>query len=104
MVSIRALHNDFLKMYIELGFIGFCLWVFWWLLKMPKILQKRYGIKKVFVCLLLVLYAFVLYTTDNAESYTYFQMQLAAFIMYICCFYDEKKPEIKFWNSQKSLR
>lgn len=68
---------------------------------MPKILQKRYGIKKVFVCLLLVLYAFVLYTTDNAESYTYFQMQLAAFIMYICCFYDEKKTRNKILEFTK---
>lgn len=101
MVSIRALHNDFLKMYIDLGFVGFCLWVFWWLLKMPKILQKRYGIKKTFVCLLFVLYAFVLYTTDNAEGYTYFQMQLSAFITYICCFYDEQKTRNKILEFTK---
>lgn len=93
MVSIKALHNDFFKMYIELGFIGFIVWVFWWLIKMPQIIQKRYGIKKAFICLLFVLYAFVLYTTDNAESYTYFQMLLSIFITHISCFYNEQKGE-----------
>ena len=68
---------------------------------MPKILQKRYGIKKTFVCLLFVLYAFVLYTTDNAEGYTYFQMQLSAFITYICCFYDEQKARNKILEFTK---
>ena len=59
MVSIRALHNDFFKMYIEIGFIGFLIWVYWWLIKKPQILQKRYGVKKAFVCMLLILYAFI---------------------------------------------
>ena len=85
MVSIRALHNDFFKMYIELGFFGFLAWTFWWLVKVPQIIQNRYSIKKAFVCLALILYAFVLYTTDNAESYSNFQMQLAAFITYASC-------------------
>lgn len=87
MVSIKALHNDFFKIYIEIGYLGFILWVFWWLLKIPKMLKKEYGVEKAFISMLLILYAFVLYTTDNAESYTVFQMQLAALITYISCFY-----------------
>ena len=94
MVSIKALHNDFFKMYIEIGFIGFVLWVYWWLLKMPKMLQKKYGVEKAFVSLLLILYAFVLYTTDNAESYTMFQMQLAALITYISSCWNIGKKKI----------
>ena len=90
MVSVRALHNDFFKMYIEVGFVGFFVWVFWWLKKMPQIIQNRYGIKRAFICLLLILCAFIIYTTDNAESYTYFQMQLSAFITYTCLIYAEK--------------
>lgn len=93
MVSIRALHNDFFKMYIEIGFIGFLIWVYWWLIKKPQILQKRYGVKKAFVCMLLILYAFILYTTDNVESYTNFQLQLSAVITYIACFFTEKEKK-----------
>ncbi len=93
MVSIRALHNDFFKMYIEIGFIGFIGWVIWWLIRLPQIIQKRYGVKKAFICLLFVLFAFILYTTDNTESYINFQMELSAIITYISCFYVD--PSIK---------
>ena len=103
MVSIRALHNDFLKMYIEIGFIGFIVWVFWWLIGMPQIIQKRYGIKKAFICLLFILCAFILYTTDNTESYTYFQMQLSALITYISCIYVNQNLKGKKQSRRKDL-
>lgn len=95
MVSIRALHNDFFKMYIELGFVGFIVWVFWWLIRMPQIIQSKYGIKKAFICLLFVIYAFILYTTDNTESYTNFQMQLSAIITYISYIYVDQTTKDK---------
>lgn len=91
MVSIKALHNDFFKMYIEIGFIGYVIWVFWWLIRKPKILQKKYGMEKAFICLLFIMYAFILYTTDNAESYVNFQLQLSALITYVGCFYTKQE-------------
>lgn len=103
MVSIRALHNDFFKMYIEIGYIGFIVWVFWWMIKMPQIIQKRYGVKKTFICLLFILYAFILYTTDNTESYTNFQMLLSAIITYISCFYVDNKTKDKKAESVKVI-
>lgn len=103
MVSIRALHNDFFKMYIEIGYIGFIVWVFWWMIKMLQIIQKRYGVKKAFICLLFILYAFILYTTDNAESYTNFQMLLSAIITYISCFYVDNKTKDKKVESVKVI-
>mgnify|MGYP007104309312 CR=1 FL=1 len=93
MVSIRALHNDFFKIYIEIGFIGFIGWVIWWLIRLPQIIQKRYGVKKGIYLSLFVLFAFILYTTDNTESYINFQMELSAIITYISCFYVD--PSIK---------
>lgn len=95
MVSIRALHNDFFKMYIEIGFIGFIVWLIWWLIKLPQIIQKRYGVKKAFICLLFVLFSFILYTTDNTESYINFQMELSAIITYISCFYVDQSTKSK---------
>lgn len=95
MASIRALHNDFFKMYIEIGFIGFIVWVIWWLIKLPRIIQKRYGVKKAFICLLFVLLAFILYTTDNTESYINFQMELSAIITYISCCYVDRRVKVK---------
>ena len=103
MVSIRALHNDFFKIYIEIGYIGFIVWVFWWMIKMPQIIQKRYGVKKAFICLLFILYAFILYTTDNTESYTNFQMLLSAIITYISCFYVDNKTKDKKAESVKVI-
>lgn len=96
MVSIKALHNDFFKMYIEMGFVGFLIWVFWWLLKMPRMLQTKYGVEKTFILLLFIIYAFILYTTDNAESYTNFQLHLSALITYICCFYNKQEKKIGY--------
>ena len=96
MASIRALHNDFFKMYIEIGFIGFIIWVVWWLIKLPQIIKKRYGVKKAFICLLFILFAFILYTTDNTESYNNFQMELSSIITYISIFYyDRRKTSAK---------
>lgn len=91
MVSIKALHNDLLKMYIEIGFIGFCIWTVWWLVRKPKLLMKKYGVEKAFICLLFIVFSFVLYTTDNTESYTNYQVHLAAIITYISCFYEPRK-------------
>lgn len=95
MASVRALHNDFFKMYIEIGFIGYIVWVIWWLIRMPRIIQNRYDVKKAFICLLFILFAFILYTTDNTESYTNFQMMLSAIITYISCFYSDEKYKLQ---------
>lgn len=95
MVSIRALHNDLFKMYIEIGFIGFSVWIIWWLIKFPMIIQRRYGVKKSFLCLLFIIFSFILYTTDNTESYINYQMELSAIITYISCFYIDRNTIIK---------
>lgn len=91
MISIKALHNDFFKMYIEIGFGGFLIWVIWWLIKMPKIIQKKIGVDKTFIFMLIIIYTFILYTTDNTESYTFFQMHFAAVITYISCYCNKIK-------------
>lgn len=96
MASIKALHNDLLKMYIEIGFMGYLIWVFWWLMKTPEILQKKFGVNKALICLMFIVYSFILYTTDNTESYVNFQMHLAMLITYIAGFYtDRRKVRMK---------
>lgn len=58
--------------------------------KKTKMLMKKYGIEKAFICLLIIIYSFVLYTTDNTESYTNYQFHLVAILTYISCFYERK--------------
>ena len=91
MINTPALHSDFFKIFIEIGFIGFFLWLAWWLLGKPALLAKKYGVSKALLCLIVVLYSFILYTTDNAEGFTCYQMHLGSSITFLCCFYQTKE-------------
>ena len=96
MVSIKALHNDFFKMYLEIGFLCFLLWLIWWLLKLPCIIKNRYGIENAQNAFLLILYSYILYSTDNAEGYTYFQVHFAALIVLLSKYSSLRNNRDKF--------
>lgn len=80
MASVKALHNDFLKNYIELGFIGFLLWNYYWLRHIPKQLTRKIGIENTLICFSLILYSFITYATDNTAGYFNYQMHLVMLI------------------------
>lgn len=80
MVSIKALHNDFFKYYIDLGFIGFIAWLWYWIKAIPAKLEKRIGINGTLVCFCLLMYSFITYATDNTAEYFNYQMHLAMLI------------------------
>ena len=84
MASVKAVHNDFLKLFIELGFCGFAVWCAWWSIKIPSNIRSKYDINAAFSCMLLIMYTFILYTTDNTDSYFNYQMQLGILISFIC--------------------
>lgn len=77
MVAIRALHNDLMRMFIEIGFVGFIVWVWYWMSYAPMYLWKRTSSRAALLCFILLLYAFITYTTDNTQGYFNFQLQLA---------------------------
>lgn len=76
LLGAGAAHNDILTMYIDLGFIGSFLWFGWNLLVIPKKLARRYGSHVSFVYSLLMVYSYVVYTTDNSIGYFVFQLFL----------------------------
>lgn len=85
MSAIRAMHNDFFKIYIELGFIGFTVWGAYWIIRIPLKIKNKIDVNASFSCMLLIIYTFVLYTTDNTDAYFNYQMQLALLVSLTCC-------------------
>lgn len=70
MAKIGALHNGFLTVYIEFGFIGFFIWNGFWLLSHMNWIS-RYGKETLRLYLVLTLYLFITYLTDNTAFYFY---------------------------------
>lgn len=91
MSSIKALHNDFMKNYINIGFIGFLIWCWYLLMLIPSKIEKKFGTTGAYSCILLIFYAFITYTTDNTEGYFNFQMHLSILITLSCYFEMNRK-------------
>ena len=62
-------HNDILKVFIELGFGGFCLWTAVQYLYYPGYWFKRHGIRTALVYICLLGYMSITYLTDNTAFY-----------------------------------
>lgn len=69
--NFGGMHNDIVTMYIELGFWGFALWI--WYSWQGKVVwcQKQYGTETAFLLLYATIYSFVTYATDNTAFYCY---------------------------------
>lgn len=104
MVSIKALHNDFMKIFINIGFMGFLIWCWYWLRQIPRRIEKKIDSGTALSVLLLILYAFITYTTDNTEGYSNFQMHLSMLISVICYIGYAKKTGNQAENREKSGR
>lgn len=66
---IITLHSDILRMFVELGFIGFYIWLIYYLIIARKKITKRYGIYRGQQYFFMTIYLMVLYFTDNTISY-----------------------------------
>lgn len=84
-ISAAVLHNDIVRMYVELGFWGFLIWVFlFWYWRFRYFIKNR-G-KRVFkIVFAVVIYLTVTYLTDNTVYYFY--TNLAAFTVMIASEY-----------------
>lgn len=80
-----GVHNDILKTYIELGFVGSFLWFFWYTWWFPMIISQRVGkgIARYVYCLITI-YAYIIYATDNTTEYFIFQTVLYSFVLFGC--------------------
>lgn len=63
-----ASHADIIRMYIELGFIPYCVWLWHFLFSVPKKVLNNYGKEAAQVILASSLYVFVVYFVGNAMT------------------------------------
>lgn len=69
-----SLHSDILVMFIEVGFWGMIFWIFYYFKYLTMKFHRRYGILVSECYLLLTIYMFLVYFTDNTTTYTITQL------------------------------
>ncbi|MCM1135495.1 MAG: O-antigen ligase family protein [Clostridium sp.] len=82
--AMALVHNDILKTYIDLGFVGSMLWFFWQNWIFPQAIAKRFGQKARFIYCLVIVYAYIIYMTDNTSRYFIFQIVFYSIVMCGC--------------------
>lgn len=76
MSSVRGLHNDLLRIIIEVGTVVGFIWLVLKIFLIPTVLKKYYGESVVLYYSLLLFYAFIVYMTDNTMGYIVFQTSI----------------------------
>lgn len=66
--KLTALHNDYLAMYIQMGFFGFLAWEYYKFVDSPSFCWK-YGRKSFMVMAMANIYMGITYMTDNSAMY-----------------------------------
>lgn len=80
--DIEALHNDILRLYIEVGFWGFLTWIFaFWGYRISYF--SRRSAQTCIVVFSAFLYCFITYLTDNTSFYFY--TNIAVFTVSLAC-------------------
>ena len=99
-VIAAALHSDILVMYIEIGFFLFIWWIYYNFIKKIKLTKKNYGNIVSECTLLLTIYLFTLYLTDNTSTYFITQMVYLLALMSV----SEEKNQAKINYCTKIVR
>ena len=88
-IDAAVLHNDILRLYVELGFWGFAVWVIsYWFVRFDYFIKHRD--KRVFkIVLAVVIYLTVTFLTDNTVYY--FNINFAAFLVMLAAEYPLSK-------------
>lgn len=68
-LHVGGVHCDILKMYYELGFLGFVLWLYYYLIYIPSWLKGRDVHQTLIAYGLITMFQFVLFFTDNVDIY-----------------------------------
>ena len=71
--KLTALHNDYLAMYIQMGFFGFFAWTWYRFVNITNFCSK-YGNDALISCAMCSIYAGITYLTDNTSMYFYMVM------------------------------
>ncbi len=78
------MHNDIMRLYIELGMWGSFLWFLYFLRVVPEKLNKRFGGGAKLCYFLMMVYSYISYTMDNTLDYTIFQLSLYIIVIFGC--------------------
>ena len=62
-------HCDYIKMYAEIGFIPFVIWLYYYFIFLRKKIGKVFGLDTEQIYFLTMVITSILYLTDNTESY-----------------------------------
>lgn len=90
-IAVTAIHNDILKMYVELGFWGFTWWTITYFVFQTHWYLSRCG-EKVAVCFMAItVYMYITYMTDNTTFYYWSSMIIRMVPM---CFFFEPFKEV----------
>ncbi len=102
-VNITAVHNDILKMYVELGFWGFFLWIMGYYVYQTHWFVTRCG-EKTAVCFIAInIYMLISYMTDN--NMFYYWSSMAIRIIPMAFFFDPiKDMPLKIKESDEMSR
>ena len=73
-VNINAVHNDILKMYVEMGFWGFAAWILGYYIYQTRWYIDRCGEKTALCFIVINIYMLVTYMTDNTMFYYWSSM------------------------------
>lgn len=79
--GILGVHNDFLRLFVEAGCLGFVGGLLYYIFGIPKWLERRLGLFAARIYLFCMLYAFIVYATDNTTYYLVFQAGLFLIII-----------------------
>ena len=81
-------HSDILKMYVEIGFPLFIIWLYYYFIYITHYIRSKFGMQQsmgYFVC---ITFTFVLYLTDNTESYYICVFIRTLISMYFCLYWE----------------
>ena len=86
--NLDTLHNDFLVAYIELGFVGYLVWILSFV-AVFFVSRKRIERKNKYVCLIAFFYMFLNFLTDN--TYIYISFMLPFYLIVLSLIFGEDK-------------
>lgn len=80
LTETTGIHNDLLKYFIDLGFVGFIVYLYIYLIYINKKISKIFDKKSAYIYFLLILFQILCWFTDNVSIYHTF---LVAFFLLI---------------------
>jgi hypothetical protein len=80
-VGVSSVHNDFLQHYIDLGFVGYLIWLFSMTLGRILYFGRKEKTESAILCFCLVIYFVVTSATDNTLNYPLLTCTLAILMM-----------------------